>query len=254
MKYLLLPLALLAGCSTTAYEQYAKSTEAASVARSNALAEIAKSGDSSAKVAAVMALALGGGSQTQLQAPATNEALQWASVLVPGLTSVMGMRYNYLSQQNASNNATAVAVSTNETMLGIAGKIQAPVANITTTTTLSGTGNLGSGSYTTNANPVLSGTGTLGSGAYSTVDNHSVDNHTITPTPVTVIAPTVITPVTPTVPIVITPVTPTVPVVIVPPVTPIVPVIPTVPVIITPVVNTPTTVVCTVLAGVTSCN
>ena len=246
MKYLLLPLVLLTGCASQNYTSYIAAETARHTAEGEkykAMAAIAATGSDTAKVAAVMAMAMGqSGRGQQTQAP-VNEALQWASILVPSITQVVGMKYQYLSQQNASNNATAVAVSTNETMLGIAGKIQAPVANITTTTTLSGTGNLGSGSYTTNANPVLSGTGTLGSGAYSTVDNHSVDNHTVTPTPVTVITP-----------VVITPVTPTVPVVIVPPVTPIVPVIPTVPVIITPVVNTPATVVCTVVAGVTSCN
>lgn len=45
-----------------------------------------------------MALALGAG-QSTLQAPQQNEALQWASILVPGLTQVAGMRYNYLSRE-----------------------------------------------------------------------------------------------------------------------------------------------------------
>ena len=171
MKTLVILAALaLTACASPDYAQYAKSAEASSVARSKALSDIATSGDSSAKVAAVMALAMGAGNST-LAAPAPNAALQWAQVLVPGLTQVAGMRYQYLSQQTASNNAATVAVSTNNTMQGIAGLVQAP------------------GAITT-----LSGTGTLGSGAYGIADDH-------TSTP----APVVITPVTPTVPVVVVP-------------------------------------------------
>lgn len=173
--------AALAGCASPDYAQYAKSAEASSVARSQALAEIAKSGDSSAKVAAVMALALGQGSgaQNTIQAPQASQALQWASILVPGLTQVAGMRYNYLSQQTQSNNATAFGISTNSTFAGIAGRIQAPGAVTTTTTT------------TTDRNDTvttLSGTGTLGSGAYSTTDRNDVTS------PIAQIVPTVIQP------------------------------------------------------------
>lgn len=175
----------LTGCASPDYVQYAKSAEASNVARSKALSDIAASGDSGAKVAAVMALALGSGNST-LTAPQPNAALQWASILVPGLTQVAGMRYSYLSQQTASNNATALGVSTNGTFAGLAGKIQAPGA-ITTTT--------------------LSGTGNLGSGRYGTTDRHDVLNTAPVITPVvqvvpTVIEPTVITPVVQVIPVV----------------------------------------------------
>jgi len=132
MKLSIIAMAIvLSGCANTEYVQYAKSQEAASVARSNALATIAQSGDTAA-VAAVMALALGAG-QSQLQAPPQNQALSWAQVLVPGLTSIAGMRYQYLSTVAQSNNSAAVAQSTNNTFGSIAGLIQAPGA-ITTTT------------------------------------------------------------------------------------------------------------------------
>jgi hypothetical protein len=204
----LLSLLVLAGCANPEYAQYSKAQTDIAIARHTAdaakykaMADIAAQGDSSAKVAAVMAMALGGNTnsaQTSIQAPQASAALQWASILVPSLTQVAGMRYNYLSTQTQSNNAAAVAISTNGTfasmgnsigsagvagntaLADMAGKIQAPAANITTTTT-------------------LSGTGTLGSGAYSTVDTHAVDNHTVTP------APVVVAPVTPTVPVVVTP-------------------------------------------------
>lgn len=175
----------LTACASPDYEQYSKAQvniatakHQADSAKYKALSDIASSGDSTAKIAAVMALALGSqGSNTQstMQAPQSSQALQWASILVPGLTQVAGMRYNFLSQQVQSNNATALGISTNSAFVGIAGSIQAP------------------GSVTTNT---LSGAGTLGSGAYSTSDRHDT---TKTPAPVvmqpTVIPPVIVTPV-----------------------------------------------------------
>lgn len=191
----------LTGCASNDYAQYSKAQtdiatarHAADAAKYKAMSDIAASGDSGAKIAAVMAMALGGNSgvQTTIQAPQASQALQWASVLVPGLTSVMGMRYNYLSTVTQSNNAAATAISTNSTFAGIAGKIQAPGA-ITTTT--------------------LSGTGNLGSGTYSTADRHDVLNTSPVITPVVQVVPTVVTPVVQVVPTVITPVVQVVPVV-----------------------------------------
>lgn len=186
-KFIVLSLALLmAGCASPDYQAYAKAQAAADTAKHQAdtakykaMSDIAATGDATAKVAAVMAMAMGQANATAnsaLQAPRASEALQWASILVPGLTQVAGMRYNYLSQQTQSNNATALGISTNATFTGIAGKIQAPGAISTTTTndnhtqTLSGTGTLGSGAYTTADShaQTLSGTGTMGSGSYST--------------------------------------------------------------------------------------
>lgn len=185
----------LAGCSTNDYAQYSKAQtdiatarHAADAAKYKAMSDIAASGDSGAKIAAVMAMAMGqaGGTQNTIQAPQASQALQWASILVPGLTQVMGMRYSYMSQQNSSNNAAALGISTNSTFAGIAGKIQA--APTITTTTLSGTGNLGSGTY-------------------STTDRNDVLNTSPVITPVvqvvpTVIDPTVITPVIQVVPVI----------------------------------------------------
>lgn len=196
--------ASLVGCaSTEEYKLYSSGQAQIETAKYNAdaakyaaMADIARSGTESAKVAAVMALALGAqGSNaqtTRIQAPQPNQALQWAQVLVPSITQVAGMRYNYLSQQTSSNNAARVAESTNATFLGMAGRIQAPAANVTTTTTttetLSGFGVLGSGTYsttTTDSNDqTLAGTGTLGSGAYGTTDNNSSNTVPATVVPV----------------------------------------------------------------------
>lgn len=201
----LIVAASLTGCAATEeYKLYANgqaqietAKHTADAAKYAAMADIARSGTESAKIAAVMALALGNQNSnqtTRIQAPQPNQALQWAQVLVPGITQVAGMRYNYLSTQTQSNNSARVAESTNATFLGMAGRIQAPAANITNTTTttttstdnhtqtLAGTGTLGTGAYSTDRNDqTLTGTGTLGSGAYNTTDSHTTDNHTTNP-------------------------------------------------------------------------
>ena len=185
MKTIAILLAALAltACASPDYAQYSKAQtdiatarHGADAARYRALSDIAATGDSAAKVAAVMALSMGGQGntvQTTMQAPQASQVLQWASILVPGLTQVAGMRYSHLSTVAQSNNSAAVAQSTNSAFVGIAGKIQAP------------------GSVTTNT---LSGVGTLGSGTYATADRHD----TATPAPVivpaTIIRPVVIVP------------------------------------------------------------
>lgn len=161
---------LLMGCANTEYLAYSRAQTEIEVSKNLALSAkykameaIAASGDSTAKVAAVMALSMGNqGVSSQgapIAAPAPNQALQWASVLVPGVTQVLGMRYNYLSTVQQSNNSAAVAQSTNEAFIGISGKIQAQNTSTATTT-----------------NTILSGTGSLGTGTYgvSSTDNTSV--------------------------------------------------------------------------------
>lgn len=241
---------ILGGCaSTTEYGTYAQGQAhietaryAAEAAKYKAMADIAASGDATAKVAAMFALAMGGngpgagghGASTQLKAPEApgQSILQWASVLVPALTQGYGIYSNTKLGMTNSNNAARIAESTNSTFLGIAGKIQSPAANVTTTTTttLSGTGVIGSGSYATNANPTttLSGTGVIGSGTYAPEANPvttlsgtgTMGSGSYTPAPV-VVTPVVTNPVvqvTPVVtnPVVITPVVPVVPVVVAP--------------------------------------
>ena len=200
LTFILVALALT-GCANTDYAQYSKAQTDMATARHSADAErykafaaIAASGDSTAKVAAVIAMAVsmapGSGVQNAIQAPQASQALQWASILVPGLTQVAGMRYSFMSQQTASNNATTLGISTNATFAGIAGRIQAP------------------GAITT-----LSGTGNLGSGTYGTTDRNDVLNTSPVITPVVQVVPTVIEPVVQVVPTVINPVVQVVPVV-----------------------------------------
>jgi hypothetical protein len=182
---------LLAGCGTTEqYKMYADTQKSiaqanamSDTARYAALAEIAKTGDSGARVAAVMSINFGAqganGPRVQQVAPPktfTEHALQWTSLLLPNLTqfySISANRQIAITQSNnatalgtaQSNNATAtatntanafanIATTTANGMTAIASKIQAPQANIT----LSGTGVIGAGSYSTTANPVTTTT------------------------------------------------------------------------------------------------
>ena len=148
-KLILVALLPLTGCATD-YKLYAEAQTAAARARAEAdkakyaaLAEIAKSGDSAAKVAAVMSLHMQGGAapQTDHVAPPKHIAdtlLQWSAVLVP----VVGQMYainrqtglGVIQSNNAtalglrqSDNATALGINTNNTFLGMAKEINSPV-------------------------------------------------------------------------------------------------------------------------------
>jgi hypothetical protein len=151
----LLTLALaLTGCASPDYAQYAQTQQAVAVAkgtadaaRYKAMADIAASGDSAAKVAAVMAMALGQGGNSatqQIAAPAPNAALQWASILVPSLTQLYGIRANADVAMRSSDNAATTSIATTAGFVSIAGKIQAPGA----TTTVSGNSGANSGDAT----------------------------------------------------------------------------------------------------------
>lgn len=157
----------LSACAAPGYEQYLAVQQGIATARSNAdiarydaLANIAKTGDSAASVAAAMALAMGGNAPQPVIAAPQNELLQWAGVLVPALTQAYAIGKSADVAIAASTNAMQTSVATTGAFVSMAGKIQAPVvaapvlpqANVSTNTT---------------TNTVLSGTGVLGSGTYS---------------------------------------------------------------------------------------
>lgn len=149
---------LTVGCaSSDEYRQYAAAQTAAANARSmaeiaryNALAEIAKQGDTAAKVAAVMSLNQGNvlqQPQQPINAPKSigETALQWTSVLLPSLTQFYGINANRQIAITQSNNAAAVAQSTNATfatMNGNMAKSNTDIANagFTAVTTVANTG------------------------------------------------------------------------------------------------------------------
>ena len=102
--------------------------------RYQALMRIAESGDATAKVAATMALALGGQSRhVQMAVPAQpqNEALQWASVLAPVAMQGLTLHYNTRLGLRQSDNATALGINTNATFGQFASEIAKPPLVVT---------------------------------------------------------------------------------------------------------------------------
>ena len=175
------------GCSTTEeYKAYIDAQIAqskAQEARYKALSDIAQMGDTTAKVAAVMALTDSNSrNQNSVSAPVTGgqQALQWASVLLPTATQIYSVNKSTQLGMRQSDNATVLGVSTNAAFVGMASKIQAPGANMT----LNGSGVLGSGSYDIGANSgansgnsgKLSGTNLLDSTATPTIVRPDVVN------------------------------------------------------------------------------
>jgi len=172
----------LTGCATGQYQAYAdahKAQAAAQTARYQALADIAKMGDTTAKVAAVMSLQMGSAQQnTQINAPKSwaDYALQWTGLLLPTFGQVYTINKQTSLGMRQSDNSTAVAVSTNNAFVGIASKIQAPAANVTT---IGGNGVIGAGSYSIGAN---SGSNSGNSGRVAGSD---ITDNTSVPTVVT---------------------------------------------------------------------
>jgi hypothetical protein len=123
----------LSGCTTSQdYQLYAQTQQKiaqanamAETARYAALAEIAKTGDPGARVAAVMSLNMGAqnsnSSRQQVEPPRSfgDTALQWTSILLPSLTNIYGINANRQVAITQSNNATSVARSTNDTFATI---------------------------------------------------------------------------------------------------------------------------------------
>lgn len=119
----------LSGCATQDYKLYAETqgkiaqAQAMSdTARYAALAEIAKQGDSAAKVAAVMSLNMTGNNNANIRASQMNPpktigdtALQWTSILLPSLTQFYSISANRQVSIAQSNNQAAIAQSTNNT-------------------------------------------------------------------------------------------------------------------------------------------
>ena len=129
---------LLTGCATNNdYKLYAETQQKiaqaqamSDTARYAALAEIAKTADPGARVAAVMSINFGsqggnGPRVNQVAAPRTfgETALQWTSVLLPSLTNIYGITANRQVAVTQSNNAAAVAQSTNATFATMNGNM-----------------------------------------------------------------------------------------------------------------------------------
>ena len=131
MKTVLIIAALLlvCGCSTTQeYTAYTQAHAQAETAKYRAMSDVASTGGEGAKVAVVMAMAMGQ-NQSTLRAPEApgGTALQWLSVLMPTVVQAYGITANMQLGMRQSDNGASVARSTNDTMNGIAKLIQAPI-------------------------------------------------------------------------------------------------------------------------------
>lgn len=124
----------LVGCQSTqlAYQDYANAlariAEAqASVQReqAQALKELAHSGDATSKTVAVIMLGIGagnGGQRYEKPAPPQNEALQWASIILPSISTLALGYWGYQLGKTQSNNAANVSIAGYGAMEGIAGQ------------------------------------------------------------------------------------------------------------------------------------
>jgi len=147
-----------------AWERVELARSVANARKYEALTESAKGGSDIARVAVAMALAGQIGTYQATQIPAVTDpsdgVYKWASLILPTATAItsgyFGYKLGYAQSNNARLQAEASygAIATGfTTNAQIAGFIQAPQPNNTTTTTntttntLSGTGVLGSGSY-----------------------------------------------------------------------------------------------------------
>ena len=144
----------LTGCAHeyAAYAEAHKAQAAAQTARYQALADIARQGDTTAKVAAVISLNAGNTPQNaQINSPKNwaDYALQWTGLLLPTFGQIYTINKQTTLGMRQSDNATALGVSTNSAFVGIASQIQAPAANVTT---IGGNGVIGAGTYSIGAN------------------------------------------------------------------------------------------------------
>lgn len=151
----------LSGCAVDEYARYAEMQERIQVAkytaeaeRYKAMAAISMTGDTATKVAAM--ITMGGTGQVSNQTPyIPPPKTTWENtkdilgIFLPAFVQGYGIYATNRTAQNASNNSRLTAISTNEAFVGMANQIQAPGATTNTTYTLSGTGVIGNGSYST---------------------------------------------------------------------------------------------------------
>ncbi len=193
MKNVLIGLAvvMLAGCASSEFKQ-------AQADHYKAQAEIQKS-HAEQEATPLLALTMGedgklkslivGRQQSALQyapAPVDHSVQVWDRAL--STVGLIAAPFAVLKGSASLINSVGTVVKNVQP-----GPIQQPNVTTNTTTTLSGTGTLGGGSYSTSTpTTTLSGTGALGGNYTPTTDRH--DSYTATPTVVTQPAPLVVQP------------------------------------------------------------
>lgn len=181
------------GCASQEYTRYLEMQERIGLA--NAEAQKAKyeafkaigQGDTTSRVAALMAMGGVGGNgnsnPTPFVAPPKtgwDHFKEVASIFVPIALQAYSIGKSAEIAKNASNNAAQTSISTNQTFAAMAGKIQAPAANVSTitTTTSSSTDSHDVTSPSTSTSTVLSGKGVIGNG--TNTDSVVNDRHDVT--------------------------------------------------------------------------
>jgi hypothetical protein len=162
---------LLTGCASTnsEYKMYTdvqksqvQARAMVEAARWNALAEVAKTGDATAKVAVAMAVATnnGGGGNNNNNQPVVppkswgDTALQWTSLLLPGFTQLYGINQNTRVAITQSNNSTALGMKQSDNQANVAVNTNAAFTNMNAAglTAATGIANTGMTSITSVAN------------------------------------------------------------------------------------------------------
>lgn len=174
----LIPIALacilLTGCATDNYRLYAQAQKAIAdaetakeTARYQALAEIAKQGDTAAKVAAVITLNSMGGSgnqrpATQIAAPETfgDVTLKWLSVLMPAATQFYTVNRSSAVAMRQSDNATALGINQSNNQANVTINTNGTFANLANSGFNAATAIANTG-FGTTANVANSGTAAL---------------------------------------------------------------------------------------------
>jgi hypothetical protein len=184
LAFIAISVLALTGCATNKdYQLYAETQQKiaqanamAETARYAALAEIAKSADPGARVAAVMSINFGaqGGNglrPNQIAAPKTfgDTALQWTSVLLPSVTSLYGINANRQVAITQSNNQAAVAQSTNATIASM---------NNNMATSNTAIANAGFTAVTNVANTGIAQVGTTAAAGLTAVTNVNASSNT----------------------------------------------------------------------------
>ena len=127
MKRVILVAAALSvtGCANNGYKEYAdavaRQSEALAGAKNEqtkALMELARGGDATTKTVAVLMMALNGAAASA-SAPAINppknEVMEWAAILLPGVTGIVSNWFGYSLGKTQSNNATAATTAAYQT-------------------------------------------------------------------------------------------------------------------------------------------
>ena len=183
------------GCATNKdYQLYAETQQKiahaqamSDTARYAALAEIAKTADPGARVAAVMSINFGSQSGNsprvqQVNPPKTfgDTALQWTSILLPSLTNIYGITANRQVAVTQSNNAAAVAQSTNATFATMNGNMATSNTNIANAgfTAVTNVANSGLTAVTTVANTGIAQVGTTAAAGLTAVTNVNASSNT----------------------------------------------------------------------------